>query len=500
MPKNTDWKREGRAWPKWLDRTLGNPADICRCGHTRDYHGMIMGVNGRGRCNQCSRSVHEDGCPKFIKATAGWRRKQIAKIAARHAALAKLTPMDRKALGLRERKIVSVTAEILDPVGNPSEVRRQLLSGRIGVATVRQHKRKYWELRFPQIGNRRGPRFYRRGDTEAYRFAVKKSREYKEFGALAASLTHAQRIHAAECFKKLEPLGVTLVDVVADYERRHPLGGRGRTYDQVVVELIAKKKTGKRCGTYVQDLEYKLKMLGKSFPPACHIATPNLEHIEKFLAAHKWEPGTQHSYVQGYKVLFNFAVKMGYRTDNPCQKLDLPRIVRKEPVIFTVEQARKAMDLTLTTPELRECLPYVALGTFAGIRPQEIERLRWDQISLESKTITVLASNSKTRSRRVVDISPNLAAWLLLIEDRTELVVPWLVKVGRLRMRAAMGFARWGHDIMRHSFGSYHFAKHRDEMGTVFQMGHGRKSDVFFSHYRALVQPAAADAFWEIYP
>lgn len=70
-PRNDAWKLESRAWPRRLDKTLGNPADACRCGHTRDHHGMVLGVNGRGQCNQCRHKKcktcgHElTGCAKF---------------------------------------------------------------------------------------------------------------------------------------------------------------------------------------------------------------------------------------------------------------------------------------------------------------------------------------------------------------------------------------------------------------------------------------------------
>lgn len=49
----SNWKTESRAWPQSLDATLGDPGELCVCGHTRDHHGMVLGVNGRGRCNEC---------------------------------------------------------------------------------------------------------------------------------------------------------------------------------------------------------------------------------------------------------------------------------------------------------------------------------------------------------------------------------------------------------------------------------------------------------------
>jgi len=390
------------------------------------------------------------------------------------------------------------TPEIFDDAANLPAVVALLARGRVGRCRVTPYRGSGYEMDFGCLGGKR-LRLYRRTATEAYRLIIRTNKEIKEHGQFARALSTAHRYQAAECIAKLEPLGVALRDVVEDFLKRHPLGGRGRAFATVVAEVVEKKKAGDRSPTYVQDLAWKLKTFETAYPGR-HIAGHTTEEVEAFLASHKWSPVTQRSFVQALNVVFNYAVKRGYRLDNPCEKLELPRVIRKEPVIFTVEQVQQAMALTLTTPDLLECLPYVAIGTFAGVRPQEIERLDWRQVSFESKTITILAPDAKNRSRRVVDMSPNLIAWLAPIAQRDGDVFPYLIRNGRSRMRRAMGLAKWPHDVMRHSFGSYHFAKHRSEHETVFQMGHGKDTDVFFSHYRALVQPEAADAFWNIFP
>ncbi len=42
-------------------------------------------------------------------------------------------------------------------------------------------------------------------------------------------------------------------------------------------------------------------------------------------------------------------------------------------------------------------LPYLSLGIFAGIRPEEIDRLSWEDITENS--INIRGKNSKTRQR-----------------------------------------------------------------------------------------------------
>jgi integrase len=54
--------------------------------------------------------------------------------------------------------------------------------------------------------------------------------------------------------------------------------------------------------------------------------------------------------------------------------------------------------------------PLYAIAAFAGVRWGEIGRLRWEDV--KEKEIVVRAVAAKTRSRRIVEISENLQAFL----------------------------------------------------------------------------------------
>ena len=104
---------------------------------------------------------------------------------------------------------------------------------------------------------------------------------------------------------------------------------------------------------------------------------------------------------------------------------------------------------------------------------------------------------AKKCRQRLVDISENLLAWL----------TPYRRDSGRLhysrngfeKVRRKAEDVTWANDIMRHSYGSYHLAKHQDAARTALQMGHIR-TDILFNHYRELVNRQDADAYWGIKP
>src|SRR5262245_14420515 len=59
-----------------------------------------------------------------------------------------------------------------------------------------------------------------------------------------------------------------------------------------------------------------------------------------------------------------------------------------------------------------ETVLYLALGAFTGLRSAELVRLEWHDINFERGHIIVGKEKSKTATRRLVPISPNLMQWI----------------------------------------------------------------------------------------
>ena len=94
----------------------------------------------------------------------------------------------------------------------------------------------------------------------------------------------------------------------------------------------------------------------------------------------------------------------------------------KPAEILTVEQAARLLDAAEASGGMMT--PFIAVGLFAGLRTREIAVLDWKDVDLAEKTITVHAVKTKTRSRRIVEISDNLGAWLLPYSAKAGPVAP----------------------------------------------------------------------------
>ena len=98
-------------------------------------------------------------------------------------------------------------------------------------------------------------------------------------------------------------------------------------------------------------------------------------------------------------------------------------------------------------------------------------------------------------------MSDNLKAWLAPFVKSKGAVVksPAVWRNGVEAARKDAKVTVWPHNAGRHSFASYHLAKHEDPGKLAMALGHPDPS-LLFRHYRKLVTAKAAEAFWGIMP
>jgi integrase len=145
-------------------------------------------------------------------------------------------------------------------------------------------------------------------------------------------------------------------------------------------------------------------------------------------------------------------------------------------------------------------LTALVIGAFAGLRTAEIERLHWRDVDLVGGHIVVGRDASKTASRRVVPVCDALRAWLTRYAHRSGPIwagTPRGLYTARLEVAQAAGVA-WRQNALRHSYASYRFALTGDAGRVAGECGNS--ASMVHRHYRALVTPEAAAAWFNVLP
>jgi len=80
--------------------------------------------------------------------------------------------------------------------------------------------------------------------------------------------------------------------------------------------------------------------------------------------------------------------------------------------------------------------------------------------------------------------------------SRPQVDTPWFFRAHSLRLSS--NARSWLQNVMRHSFGSYFYAKTKNENLTAAEMGNSPA--MVFRHYPALVRAEEVVTWWQIMP
>jgi len=202
-------------------------------------------------------------------------------------------------------------------------------------------------------------------------------------------------------------------------------------------------------------------------------------------------------------------IKDGVLLENPVERIQRPRAPEQddEVTVYSPEQLEalfkgcrdydKGIDRKCS-----ECVVPFAILAFAGLRPNELERLQWSAIDTELGVIRLGSSITKKGRRRNVRIQPTLQAWLDTVpaDQREGRVVPgrWRYRAGRVRREAGIDGLEMV-DALRHSFGTHLLAIENDLDALKADMGHEHVR-VFFNHYHKAMTKREALPYWQVLP
>ena len=301
-------------------------------------------------------------------------------------------------------------------------------------------------------------------------------------GGSAFELKPAQIAEAINAYKRLEGLGMTLTQAV-DFALKHsrPAAGVISVAEAIKLAIVRKKNRSK---VYQQDLKKVWGRFERWLPrekkKAIHLVT-QLD-VQKFLAEAGIEPRGESNLRKNLSPLFSWAVQFHHTTENPCRGIQTEDSgSKKPPRILTIPEVRKLLefaqkDIVEHLPvgkdkydDVRvhpgDLIPWLTLGLFAGLRPDEAKLLRWEDINFGKRRL-VIRHPDDSRGRVLNNLEPVLLEWLEPLrpsDGRGKMNLNHQWKFKAFQKALGDGWKPWPQDALRHSYASYHLAKGRCE-------------------------------------
>lgn len=240
-------------------------------------------------------------------------------------------------------------------------------------------------------------------------------------------------------------------------------------------------------------------------------------------------PPSYNAVARELSALYSHAIKREWIADNPVKRVDRKYVEEKEIRACTPEELislfaacrtprteeKEAMadanmyEKRILTQDTTDLLPYVALGAFAGVRPEETLRLTWGDISPEDNVLSIRAKSSKTGGTRHITLRPVLRSWLeqcgLGSHPADQLVVPPVsLKWRLLALRRRAGYSDatpWQADCLRHSYATYSLKSGTPLHVLQLDMGH-TTTRLILARYMNMkgITRQMAETWWQLTP
>lgn len=261
-----------------------------------------------------------------------------------------------------------------------------------------------------------------------------------------AAIRHALAEDAVSAEEILKPFGVTLAQCARFYANQHDARAKAPTLSDAWAAAIA-RRPNHRPRTLLDLRNWKTAL--PDWLMAMNVRDIEPKDICKALDETTKGKTMRKNGRDYIRTVLGDCVKDRTLDDNPAARVHIERKpdTAEDVSTYTPDELRRLMAACRDYGKgldkaCAACAPAFALMAFAGIRPDEVGKLNWADVSLELHNIRIGPSVAKKNRRRNVRIQPTLAAWLETVppEKRQGKVAPprWIYKATRVRKEAGI--------------------------------------------------------------
>jgi integrase len=377
-----------------------------------------------------------------------------------------------------------------------------------------------WRINIPAKISETGKRqqvFYRTQKL-ALAAADDLKRKVELFGVQTRAISPTVAEQATAALNLLEPYGISLLEAARRIAEIESMQRRSSTIEDALSEY-ENAKSGKS-ERHTRSITYMSRHLREDFAGRA-ISSITPEELQAHLEARTSGPVAFNARLRLLTGLWRWA---GKPPREWCNADTLKHLERKEAAtseISTLTAKEAAMLLTTAEKHLPDTVIPFAIALFTGMRMQEIERLKPEDIAPDG--ITVSQYKSKNKQRRFIHMPDPLAAWLEAYPitncvcppnwHRKEKavrrlagwkvwsdLVPTLPFKKRMEAEPPEEAPEWPQNALRHTADSVALAMGRELQTLIFEHGHSGGTEMLRKHYIGRMPKKDAQAIWTLGP
>ena len=351
-------------------------------------------------------------------------------------------------------------------------------------------------------------RRYFKTEGEARAEAAKLAKE-ENAEATAIKETGLSAIQLAEIRVALGKLdGKSLLDAVSFFETRAVT--TTISLKDACTKIEEMKKTQGLGGRHLNDIRKQFAFFNKTLGKINigDVLKSDVEKIINTKDGHNKEASSsrQAKRLRYFRIITNEALAQGWIKIDPTLGIKTKKEKKEELVVLTPRQIASLLIAAKTKyPDL---VAAIAIKIFCGVRNPELLAMTWADVK---DAILVKAAFTKTGRTRSISLSYPLKSWLDLIpkemkegalpiypikKTRKDRMDSW--NIDQKAIAESAGIVPWPQNCLRHAFGTYHYAEHKDEALTAYEMGNS--PSVIKQHYVTGITVAESEEFWALTP
>jgi hypothetical protein len=298
--------------------------------------------------------------------------------------------------------VVAVSAEHTATVAAPSVVSQKDIMAAYHVSVLAYNDSRRPALKF-QVRIRGADKtikrrfFETRAEAEAEKTAVLV--EVENVGIEALNIDPRTRLEVISALGKLKPFEVSIthaIDFFVDHHRANC------SVKEACGLYLASRKSATWSKLHLRNLRSIIHRFVETFGDRS-ISVVRVEDIEKWFDALHVAPVSINSYRGLLNAVFAFAKKRKLSKVNPFEDIDVLPVTKDKAGILTPDQMSALLDAASGEADV---LVTLALGAFAGLRPEEVSRMRCPTSILTTDRLTVRRKSPKPPSSVTLKLNP----------------------------------------------------------------------------------------------